>query len=51
MRSTKNDNLKVISDLISQVPDNRKFIENSSEFISYGELKSLIKSFKKNHVF
>ena len=51
MRPTKNDNLKVISDLISQVPDNRKFIENSSEFISYGELKSLIKSFKKNHVF
>lgn len=51
MRSTKNDNLKVISDLIYQVPDNRKFIENSSEVISYGELKFFIKSFKKSHIF
>ena len=51
MKIIKDDKEILFSELLSQIPDNRKFIKNSSETVSYGDLKSFIKSFRKNHLF
>ena len=38
---------KFFSELLSQIPDNRKFIKNSSETVSYGDRSLLLNHLEK----